>query len=96
MYVEGFHERILAALKNYFKRNKNSLENRDIFELVKFLNWYRSKLTLFGDAFQDKRIDDGVTVLCRIVGRRILKSNLKSVDQIIKTVSFFYLSNKRC
>jgi hypothetical protein len=90
-YVEGFHERILLALRNYFKKTRNALENRDIFELVKFLVWYRGNLKVFGEAFDDKRVIDGITVLCRIVGRRLLKNNMKSVETIIRSVrKLFY------
>ena len=84
LYAEVFHEQIISALKQYFKRNQKSLENLDLFEIIKFLFVYRARLRLFGDALNDKRINDGITVLCRTVGRRILKNNMKSVETIIR------------
>lgn len=73
-------------MRSYFKKTRNALENRDIFELVKFLVWYRGNLKVFGEAFDDKRVIDGIAVLCRIVGRRLLKTNMKSVETIIRSV----------
>jgi hypothetical protein len=83
-YAEVYHEQVINALKNYFKRNQKSLENRDLFEIIKFIYLYRAKLRLFGEALNDPRLTEGITVLCRTVGIRILKNNMKSVETIIR------------
>jgi len=84
LYLEIFHESILNAFRAYFRRNQDCLENKDIFEMVKFLIWFRGRLKLFGDAFADARITHGVNTLCRIVGIRILRNNMKAIKNIIK------------
>lgn len=42
---------------------------------------------MFGTGLVDQRTVDGVRVLCRIVARRILKTNIKNLDSIVRRVS---------
>jgi len=84
IYIETAHELILNALKIYFKKNQDCLENKDIFELIKFLIWYCEKLQIFGNAFVDQRMIDGISTLCRIVEIRVLKNNMRSIKNIVK------------
>ncbi len=39
---------------------------------------------IFGDAFVDQRMIDGISTLCRIVEIRILKNNMRSIKNIVK------------
>jgi len=53
--------------------------------MIKFLILYRNKLEELGTAFVDKRISQGISTLCKIVGRRVFKLNLETVNSVIKT-----------
>ena len=50
--------------------------------------WYRGRLKLFGDAFADQRLTEGIRTVCRIVGIRILKNNMKAIKNIMKQVLY--------
>jgi len=59
-------------------------QNQDCFEFIAFLVWYRDLLQMFGPGLVDRRITDGIKTLCKIITTRILKTNLDSVQNIIK------------
>ena len=84
IYEEIFHERVLNAFKTYFKKNSHSITNGDIVETIKFLNWYKDHLSLFGYVFDDARIKGGITALCEIIARKILIINIKTMKNIIR------------
>jgi len=84
-YISCYHENIVASLRNYFKKNKDEFSSQDCFEFIGFLIWYnKDVLQIFGSGFTDRRITDGIKTLCRIVSNRILRTNLDSVQNIIK------------
>ena len=84
VYEEVYHENILNALKVYFKKYTKSLTVEDILEVMKFLDWYQKSLIMFGPAFEDVRMLDGIRILGETSSRRILKINMKAVDNVLK------------
>ena len=84
VYEEIYHEHIIGALRAYFKTHAKNLINGDIFDLIKFLDKYRTNLEVFGSAFNDTRILEGIHVLCNEVSIKVLRVNMKTVNNIIK------------
>jgi len=83
-YEEGYHQSIISALKNYYKRKAHDLENKDLFETIKFLHWYDKELTAQSSSLSDPRIKEGITTLSSMAGTRILqRPNLKAISNIL-------------
>jgi len=85
-YEEIFHEGILESLRGYFNKHASDLANGDIFEMMKFLTDYHKNLLLFGTSFSDSRITDGVNLLSKIAGRKILRTNMRAVNNILNRI----------
>jgi len=84
MYTAVYHEGILSALKNYYKIKAQDLDNADLFEMIKFLNWYASNLSVYGTSFVDVRIKEALGALSTIAATNILKRpNLKAIKNIL-------------
>ena len=62
------------------------IKNRDLFDIISFLSWYRDRLKIFGESFIDSRLIDSIHILCNIVAKRITKTNLTLIQNIIKSV----------
>jgi len=85
-YEEIFHEGILSALREYFNKHASDLPNGDIFEIMKFLTDYHKNLILFGNSFSDARILDGIALLSKIAGRKILRTNMRAVNNVLNRI----------
>jgi len=84
MYSSVYHESVLSALKNYYKKKAQELENGDLFEMIKFLNWYHNALSAYGTSFEDVRIKESLGLLSTIAATNILKRpNLKAIKNIL-------------
>jgi len=84
MYTAVYHENVLSALKNYYKKKTHELDNGDLFEMIKFLSWYHSSLADYGTSFDDPRIKEALVLLSTIAATNILKRpNLKAIKNIL-------------
>jgi len=84
IYRQVFHEGILKSLKAYFNRNAGDLQNVDMFEMINFMVEYNVKIKRFDSPILDRRLPEGITLLCKTVSRKILKANLRVVNNILK------------
>lgn len=86
MYMPIYHDRICETLTKYYKMNIDSIEN---LELIYFINWmskYTQSLAKY--QFKEERLENGVKVLIKVFAKRMLKTNMEIVLNILIQVCF--------
>jgi len=83
-YEEVYHQNVVAALKNYYKKKAQELENKDLFETIKFLHWYENALIAHSPSLSDPRLKEGISILSTMAATRILqRPNMKAISNIL-------------
>lgn len=81
VYMPIYHDKICEILTKYYKINVESIDN---LELIHFINWmskYTQSLAKY--EFKEERLENGVKVLIKVFAKRMLKTNMEIVLNIL-------------